>query len=835
MKNIAHCRSIFAREMSSYFNSPIAYIFIIVFVILNAGLFMSQFFLIGSADMRSFFYFMPIVLCVFVPAITMRLWAEEKRGNTFEMLLTFPMETYQLVLGKFLAGFLFYLIALAGTLLIPLMLAMAGNPDIGPVIGGYIGSVLMGAFFLSVGIFVSGLCKDQIVSFIVAMIVCFFFFLAGIDFLAGVVDGWLPGVGTFLKENFGMTRHFEGFQRGVIDNRDVFYFIVMTGVFLVLNMFSIEDRLRPKAKIVFAGAVAVCMGSSMVLNFLFADIPLGRLDLTEGRLYTVTGTTKKILGDLKAPVTVKLYISPSEKMPTALKSLERDIRDRLDELKVFSGGKFQYNLYHMEVATQEPVPEGQEESLENKLQQKGIRPFQVRSIEHDQMDIKLVYSAIAVAYKEKKEEIIPWVTSQNLNNFEYELISRIYRMTLEKTPKVALVAPFTQRVVDPQMRALVAQLGQNAPDQYADDKYKILDAALKYENYELYRIRLTKESPLPAGVDTLIVVDPERLNDRQRYEISRFLHEGGNVIIAAQQYEYRYGQSGRSGIEIAADPKDININDVIRPFGVTLSDKMLMDEQSDTISISGAMAFGPFEVSVPVKAPMQILVTPENMNQDVSIAGRLASILYLWGSALDLDNKKIEDLKLKKITLFHSSEKSWLLPFKDGPLSSQDVKQPSDGGSGRYPLAVLLEGQFPDPFQGRDMPAWPREGAPAVDQSVEQKMEKTPALTPRPGKLLVTGCSQMFQEDIVKNGGILNFFVNSVDAMTLGGELINIRSHQEIERKIRPLGKAEKLWYRFMTILAVPCVLIVAGSIRAIWRRKEKEQYLRLLPAKVTG
>ncbi len=831
MKNIAHCRSIFAREMSSYFNSPIAYIFIMVFVILNAGLFMSQFFLIGSADMRSFFYFMPIILCVFVPAITMRLWAEEKRGNTFEMLLTFPMETYQLVMGKFGAGFLFYLIALAGTLLIPVMLAMAGNPDIGPIIGGYIGSVLMGAFFLSVGIFISGLCKDQIVSFIVAMIVCFFFFLAGIDFMAGVMDGWLPGVGTFLKENFGMTRHFESFQRGVIDNRDGLYFIVMTGVFLVLNIFSIEDRLRPKAKVVFAGAVAVCMGLSMVLNFLFADIPLGRYDLTEGKLYTVTETTKKILRSLKAPVTVKLYISPSEKMPTALKSLERDIHDRLDELKVFSGGKLRYNVYHMEAVAQEPQEEGQEESLENKLQQKGIRPFQVRSIEQDQMDIKLVYAAIAIAYKEKKEEILPGITPQNLNNFEYELISKIYRMTLEKTPKVALVAPFTQRVVDPQMRALLAQWGQTAPDQYVDDKYKILDAALKYEDYELYRIRLTKESPLPAGVDTLIVVDPERLNDRQRYEISRFLHEGGNVIIAAQQYGYRYGQSGRMGIEIAAEQKDMNINDVLRPLGVTLSDKMLMDEQSDTISISGAMSLGPFEVSVPVKAPMQILVTQENMNQDVSLTGRLASILYLWGSALDLDNKKLEDLKLRKTILFNSSKKSWSLPFKGGPLSPNDVKQPPDGSYGLYPLAVLLEGQFPDAFQGQDMPAWPKEGAETADPSVEQETEKTPTLTPKPGKLLVAGCSQMFQEDIIKNGGMLNFFTNAVDALTLGGELINIRSHQEVERRIPPLGKAQKLWYRFMTILAVPCVLIVVGSIRAIWRRKEKEQYLRLLPS----
>src|SRR3989338_4818 len=158
-----------------------------------------------------------------------------------------------------------------------------------------------------------------------------------------------------------------------------------------------------------------------------------------------------------------------------------------------------------------------------KLQAKGIRPFQVLSVEQDQMDIKLVYSAVAIAYKEKPEEIIPAVMPQNLNNLEYELISKIYSMTLEEVPQVALVAPFTQRVVDPQMRALLQQMGQSAPDQYVDDKFSVLDATLKYEDYRLSRIQISKDSPLPKGLKTLIVVDPPALNDRQRYEISRFL------------------------------------------------------------------------------------------------------------------------------------------------------------------------------------------------------------------------------------------------------------------------------------------------------------------------
>src|SRR3989338_2853810 len=205
--------SIFTRELFSYFNSPIAYIFIVVFVVLINGMYMSQFFLVGKADMRYFFSMLPIALCVFIPAITMRLWAEERKGNTFELLLTFPMQTYKLVLGKFLAGFVFYVMALAGTLFIPVMLSLVGKPDMGPIIGGYAGAIFPRAFSLS-----------------------------GLDFMAGIVDGWLPGVGSFIKTNFGMTRHFVSFQRGVIDNRDILYFVVMTTVFLALNMFSIRSE-----------------------------------------------------------------------------------------------------------------------------------------------------------------------------------------------------------------------------------------------------------------------------------------------------------------------------------------------------------------------------------------------------------------------------------------------------------------------------------------------------------------------------------------------------------------------------------------------------------------
>ena len=239
---LKHAGVIFRRELAAYFNSPIAYIFIIVFIALNAGLFMTSFFLQGQADMRGLFGNLPLFLIFFIPAISMRLWAEDKRAGTFELLMTLPLRASEVMAGKYLAALVFYLIALAGTLPVPIMLGILGNPDGGAIAAGYLGAILLGGLYLSVGIFVSGLVRDQITAFILGMIACFFLFLVGIGPVAATVDGWIAGLGSFMQDAFGLIPHFESMQRGVIVLGDLAYFIVLSVVFLVLNAYWLEGR-----------------------------------------------------------------------------------------------------------------------------------------------------------------------------------------------------------------------------------------------------------------------------------------------------------------------------------------------------------------------------------------------------------------------------------------------------------------------------------------------------------------------------------------------------------------------------------------------------------------
>jgi len=792
---------------------------------------MSEFFLIGSDNMRSFFGMLPVILCIFIPAVTMRIWAEEKSGNTFELLLTFPMKTSQLVLGKFAASFVFYVAALFSTVFVPIMLFAVGKPDIGPIIGGYIGALFLGAFFLSIGIFISGLAKDQIVAFIGTIMVCFFFYLSGLDFMAGVLDGWINGSGSFLKEYFGVVGHFTAFTKGVIDSKDIIYFVVMTGIFLALNVFSLEDRMRPKAKLFFAGAVGVSLGIALAINFLSSDIAIGRFDCTRGKLYTVTNASKNILRALKAPVTVKLYISPVEKMPTAFKTLEQDIKDKLDEFKIASGGKLSYKVFHMEPAntTQLQMEEGApEDSLEESVKKKGIVPFRVQSIEQDEMGIKLVYSAMSVAYKEKSEEIIPRIIPREMHNFEYNLLSKIYRMTLDKKPSVALFAPYSEKKMNPQMLELLRQLGQDVSAEYREDNYNVLEAMLKYEDYEVNRILLTEGESIPKEADSLIIVAPQNLTDRQRYEISRFLAEGGSVFISAQNYEYDYSMIPGRGVNITPRKNTPGINELLKEYGVTLDEDILMDEKNEMLSVSGGAAAGPFTASTPIKIPIQIMVDQTTMNQKVSITGRLAAIFYMWGTALKIDNAKIKENALKQTILFTSSRNSWEVPYHSGTLTAEDIEMKSFGEKGYKPLAVMWEGQFPDVFKDKKIPEW-SESAESEDKTDSIAPDRS-SLNLKPGKLLVVGCSKMFEEEIIKvGGGMIMFFMNSVDALTLGGELVDIRSHQPVNRAISPVSKSGKLWWRFMTVFLMPIIIVIVGIIRMTLRRREKEQYLKTL------
>lgn len=828
MKNIL---TIIRRDLGYYFTSPIGYIFMIVFILMSVGLYITSFFMFPQADMRPYFMNLPILLCVFIPAVTMRVWAEERKDNTWEMLLTFPMKSRELVLGKFFATLAFYGLTLAATFTIPLMLFVLGNPDNGAVFGGYLGTFLLGAFFLSMGIFFSGFFKDQIVAFVVTLLVCFGVFLLGMDFIAAYLDGVFSGLGSVLAQLVGVTEHHGAFTRGVIELGDLLYFVAWTAIFLVLNIMYIEGRNRPRARITFGAAVAMCVAIGLLFNWLITGQSIARWDATEDKIYTVSEASKDILNKLDTPVQVKIYITPKDKMPTGMTQLEQNIVDKIEELKMAASGKVEYSVVHLEAANvlaeANKPPSDEEEKDENKaiekrMLDKGVEPFSVRAMSQDQVTNQFVYSSIGVGYKDKKEEIIPQIMPQNLIELEYRLISTIFKLTRPKAPVVALVAPKEAVTIDPQYRQLLEQMGQRVPT--TDDPYEYLEQILQMEKYEVQRVELTQESPLPEEFDVLAVVNPRQLNDRQRWEINRALVAGKSVVMAVQQYEWDYQVTRQGSVPTKREEKP-QINELLEAYGLGISDEILMDVNSVPLTIQSsanplaAMMGGGQTVNL----PMHIRVTNKSMNTDTSITSRLSDIFYLWGTALSLDEETLTKHGLESKVLMSTTDRAWTIPA-DSPLTNA-VCQPPESGGQRYPLMAMISGQFPDAFQDKPRPAWPvaqpRPGQPPMP--LQDDPEATP-VTAAPGKLILMGCSELFRKNFLQAGN-LDLFMNSVDAVALGDELVNVRSHEPIDRGIdTPDATTRRLW-KLINYALASVIIAAVGITTTAMRRRARNAY----------
>ncbi len=234
MKNRLNISPIVNKELKSYFNSPIAYIIMVVFLFFTSFMlfFLQDFFGNNIASLRAYFSTMQFAFIVVIPAITMRLWAEEKKMKSDEILSTLPFRNYELVLGKFLSAFILFLIMIAITTILPIMVSFAGDFEAGEVITQYIGIILFGAFCLSIGLFVSSITNNQIIAFLISVFILVLLIVMG--YLSIKIN--FPRPVAVVINSICMPYHFESFNKGLLDSRDILYFILGTIFFLYLNI-----------------------------------------------------------------------------------------------------------------------------------------------------------------------------------------------------------------------------------------------------------------------------------------------------------------------------------------------------------------------------------------------------------------------------------------------------------------------------------------------------------------------------------------------------------------------------------------------------------------------
>ncbi len=228
--------TIMKKELMTYYTTPIAYIVISIFLVVTGWFFFSTFFIYKQAELREFFKLLPLVFAIIAPAVTMRLFSEEKNVGSFEILMTLPVSLNDVVIGKLLAGTVFMASMLVPTFAYVIAVCIVGSPDPGPIIGGYIGAIFLGGAFSSIGIFASSLTKNQIISFIIGLILCFILTL--IDKVSFFVPSWILNFAEYLGADY----HFKNFAMGVIDSRDIIYFLSVTAIGVISTVQILEER-----------------------------------------------------------------------------------------------------------------------------------------------------------------------------------------------------------------------------------------------------------------------------------------------------------------------------------------------------------------------------------------------------------------------------------------------------------------------------------------------------------------------------------------------------------------------------------------------------------------
>ena len=359
MRNVL---TIFRREFVSYFTTPLAYVFIVIFLVLAGMLtfFVGNFFDRGQADLQPFFAFHPWLYLVLIPALSMRLWAEERKSGTIELFLTLPIRMTEAVVGKFLAAWCFAGIALALTFPFWITVNLLGRPDNGVIVASYIGSWLMAGALLAIGACVSAATKNQVIAFVVTAAIAFIFTVAGSPVVLGLLQGWAPEwlIGAVTQISF--LDHFSAITRGVLDIRDLAYFVLIMSRFCSRTpSWSISKR--PNEMLSSTGspglfgsrrAVAitalVCIALMLVsANIVIARFFSARLDLTAEHLYTLSPGTVHTLAQIDEPITLRFYYSNrlGDEVPAYGVYAQR-VRELLEQYVAAAHGKLRLEIFN---------------------------------------------------------------------------------------------------------------------------------------------------------------------------------------------------------------------------------------------------------------------------------------------------------------------------------------------------------------------------------------------------------------------------------------------------------------------------------------------------------
>jgi len=521
--------------------------------------------------------------------------------------------------------------------------------------------------------------------------------------------------------------------------------------------------------------ILVVFGIVALVNFLSSRRFI-RADLTEDKRYTISQSTKKVLDRLDDIVTIDAYFS---RQPSRVAQIRQSVRDMLEEYRAFSKN-LQINFID---------PAVEDEAEKQKLRFIGIPEVQVNVIEKDKAEVANVYMGIAVLYEDKKE-VLPVV--QTTANLEYDLTSAILKVTSEEVKTVGFLS------------------GHDEMDVF-DQAFGPLRQELS-KQYDVRKIPIAAGKAIDADVATLIIAGPKKeLTERAKYEIDQFIMRGGRALFLIDPILIQY-----EGLSV--NPLKTGLNDLLEHYGVKLNDNLVLDVSMGQLTYSQGFMTVTTGYAYFIKVLKQYQYrtgeTSEGLSTDSIITNQLESLTLPWASSIELLPQ--EDASVEAIALAKTSRGGWTAqsPYNISPTNRQF--QPPASMQQARTVAVSLSGTFKSFYVGKDIPPAESDEAVTAQPAEEERVTKTDS---EATQIVVVGNSQFLQQG--QRDGQL-FFLNTVDWLTLGEELINIRSHGATNRPLKEIAESEKFFLKFVSIAGVPLLVIAFGLVRFFLRRRAK-------------
>jgi ABC-2 type transport system permease protein len=564
--------SLFVKEIKTFLGSLIGYLVIAVFLLITS-LFLWVFPGIynipnnGYATLEGLFLLAPWVYLFLVPAITMRLFADEKRTGTIEILLTHPITDFQLVSAKFLAGLALVAFSLFPTLLWFLSVYLLGNPvgsiDVGATWGSFIGLFLLAAIYVAIGVFASSLTDNQIVSFILAMALSFVFYL-GFDFIS---SSGVPFILEQILSWFSINTHYLSISRGVVDMHDMIYFTGMTLFFIFLTGILLRKgnlRLRKtkiRLTIFIISILAVFFVST---NFLF------RVDLTADKRYSLSVVSKEIAAEINNVIDIELFLDGE--LEPGLQKLQREVFEKIAVLNVYTPKPIRIKMvdpYYFNNAEKR-------EEFQNQLIEKGIKPISFNRKTDQGVSTRFIFPG-AVIRSGGKEIAVNFL--KNNPDFSYEIN---FNHSIESV-EFELVNAFQN--LKRTKKSTVAFLEGHAEF----NQYEVMDFANSLlADFEVKRITTSLLETGQSGIDILIVAGPkEPFSEQDKFIIDQFVMNGGKVLWLIDPVQVSL-DSLSNGYQTFSFPLGLNMDDMLFKYGVRLNYELLQDVDCAQILVNTA-------------------------------------------------------------------------------------------------------------------------------------------------------------------------------------------------------------------------------------------------------